>query len=248
MLKNSSMPIRTPIKTDILKYVWIFPYFGAVIAFIAFLTPAAYMEDMVGNSFYIWLWGFVRIDVYDPYTYTDLEGAAFSTNPDILIPSMTCSVIIFISIIISFASPFIYRKHLKEGKERSNFWLGTSLIILIFSIVWMIAMDIAFDIGIGVGFWSYLDPGFGVIGMFLGSGLMIIGFGISKYYKKRQLEVTMPKKRIDVEITPSDIPLGIVKFCPECGQKVVTSEQKFCIGCGYELQQLHRGQLEEEDD
>lgn len=107
-----------------------------------------------------------------------------------------------------------------------------------------------------------MAPGFGVIGMFLGSILSLVGYGLS--FKSTSIHTNVQpranKKRgyvreiaetMDPQLTPKPTPISkpvqpvpvsaipdSVKFCPECGEKTINTVQGFCTKCGLDLKNL----------
>ena len=85
-----------------------------------------------------------------------------------------------------------------------------------------------------------------VIAPFIGGGLAILGFIVSKATREGEAEITPiskdappesketppVEKEISPEVSTSD---EAIRFCPECGQKIPSSDDKFCLGCGFEL-------------
>lgn len=224
---------------EIKDYIWTVPLIGGIIALGAFFAPAAYVEEY-NDYLYLWMWALLSYQFYDPYWGTD-KGVVFTDNPDILIPSIVCSVIIFLCILALIGSSLLYRKRMRNGKVNPIVWLGASICILGFTIAWIIIIEVVMSSGLP-SFWSYMNPGFGVIGMFIGSILSIIGYGVAKISMKQKREpIQLPSEGMPIIVkqestTPTtSIPIGKTKFCPECGTKLSKENQKFCMDCGTEI-------------
>ena len=98
-----------------------------------------------------------------------------------------------------------------------------------------------------------MSPGFGVIGMFLGAALSIIGYGVSKMKGPRRVELIVPMKK---EFMPIEREIGMpikeitestlnsIKFCPNCGHNVISQGQRFCTKCGFELRGIPMAPLQ----
>ena len=69
-----------------------------------------------------------------------------------------------------------------------------------------------------------------IVLLFLGSGLSIVGFGVSKMSPKQPREVIVPMKKefARQEISPpreiTESTLNSFKFCPMCGHQISTTE------------------------
>ncbi len=215
---------------DVRDNVWAFPLIGGIIALIAFLTPAAYLSSYSG-SINIWMWGLFSITIYGYGSNT-----TFTQDPGELLVSILCSLIVLISIIITISKGNQARKF---GEESG--WLAPPILTMGGTIGWIVGMEIISQ-SYGISLWSMVNPGFGVIGMFLGSIVSIIGHGVLVKVPKRPAEVIVPMKEQFMRpsisqpgelATESGIPS--VKFCPMCGDKLIRLDQKFCSNCGFEI-------------
>jgi len=171
---------------EIKDYIWTVPLIGGILALGAFFAPAAYY----GNYYYLWMWA---LESSQSWTISGIliRRVEFLDNPDILIPSIILSVIIFLCILALIGSSFLYRKRMRNGKVNPIVWLGASICILGSTIAWIIIIEaVMFP-----SFWSIINPGFGVIGMFIGSILSIIGYGGAKISMKQKREpIQLPLK------------------------------------------------------
>ena len=96
--------------------------------------------------------------------------------------------------------------------------------------------DVPFPVGIH--FWDVFDPGFGIIGPFLSAFLLFIGAAVFRRYSNRREELIPPKMDLYDKKEPSTEPLQGFNYCPECGSKIVSNTQQFCMSCGLKLQNL----------
>ena len=184
------------------KYIWLAPLCGAVISLIAFFTPVIHIEAW-DTSFHMWVW---------PLNDLDFEGesseiAFLERISGIFALSILICIMIFISSVNSYLS---------STKERGHALLGASIVMIICTIGWIITMELLWPLD--RGFWEYSDPGFGIVGLFIGSGISIVGYRYSRQ--------TSIKK---------DIPLS---YCPKCGGEIRTEIKKFCVNCGYNFQSI----------
>ena len=93
--------------------------------------------------------------------------------------------------------------------------------------------------------WSIINPGFGVIGMFLGAILAIIGHGVNKMSPRQPRNLIVPKKypfvspNVSKPIESSvESKSTSLKYCPQCGDKFILPNQKFCGNCGFEINNI----------
>jgi len=85
---------------------------------------------------------------------------------------------------------------MRVGVTKKNPWLPLSILVIIGTIIWMAGMEIlSLSYSIPFSFWGQVNPGFGVIGMFLGASLSIIGYGVSKMSSRQPREVIIPMKK-----------------------------------------------------
>jgi len=213
---------------DIRDYAWAFPIVGGTLALIALLTPAAYI-NIAGNSMYVWMWGLISVQSYGYGSATQ-----FTEDPGELIISIICSLLVLISTIAIISKGNSIRTYPKSNKS----WVAPSILLIIGTIAYMVGMEINSRVFYGISLWTFISPGFGVIGMFLGGALSLIGYGVSKISPKEPREVIIPMKkefmRSENGISqPSEAP--DFKFCPNCGYNIMSKEQRFCTNCGFEF-------------
>ena len=181
------------------RNIWIFPLLGSVLVFIAFLSPAAYLDERITgtsqNYMYIWMWGLISA-----YFSGYIPAISFSTNLLILIPSIAISVLVFISFFRVFKSSYRVWKGEKSLMDVKGKWKFMSIILIISTIGWIVWIEIAMFISSGfqIGFWPGMAPGFGIIGIFLGVGFIIIGLLLIDINNKRaRLKVNEVPKPIE---------------------------------------------------
>ncbi|MBY8992318.1 MAG: zinc ribbon domain-containing protein [Candidatus Lokiarchaeota archaeon] len=221
---------------EIYEYIWIFPLIGGIFSILALLTPAAYFSESF-YTFNLWMWGLISVQVNDPY-FGSYGETTFIDNIFILTPSVIASIIIGVSSIILISSAVTCKKKLKADDIIKSNWLTPAILILISTIAWIISIELVFLLGpTSMSFWETNNPGFGVIGMFLGSGFAIGGYIISKYGAKQRDEVIFVANRNEISIsTLASAKSGMsIKYCPECGTKAEEELQHFCRNCGFKL-------------
>lgn len=221
---------------DIYEHIWVFPLIGGFFSILALLTPAGYFNESF-YTFNIWMWGLTSVQVNDPY-FGNYGETMFIDNIFILTPSIIISIIIGVSAIVLISSALTCRKRLKASSVIKGKWLTPAILILISTIAWIINIELVFRLGpISMSFWKTIKPGFGVIGMFLGSGFAIGGYVISKYGAKQRDEVNFIANRNKASISSfvSTKSGTSIKFCSECGVKTEEVLQYFCRNCGFKL-------------
>ena len=156
------------------KNIWAFPFIGGIIALISFMTPAAvffYQYPTYSTEFYRWMLDFyVSFVFYESGVQTIRVGLNTSLTGYI---SFTCSFLIILFNILIVISANRDRKG-KKVLKINKLVLALSTVIL--TILWMVMKEISTINSFNHSFWGLLSPGFGVIGLFLGAGLVIVGF------------------------------------------------------------------------
>jgi glucan phosphoethanolaminetransferase (alkaline phosphatase superfamily) len=154
--------------------VWGFPLVGGLIIIISFLTPAAtftYQESSFYSEFYRWM-----LDFYIAYDYMD---GILTTTRFGLSTSITGHISYIISFLIIGLTIFLLIsviRYKKRGLLPKINWLGFSILIMILTIAWMVMKEVSTILSYNHSFWGLLSPGFGIIGLFSGAGLEIIGY------------------------------------------------------------------------
>ncbi|MFX1480827.1 MAG: hypothetical protein ACFFCI_22290 [Promethearchaeota archaeon] len=166
---------------DLKEYFWTIPIFGIIICIIAFLTPAAVFENPQWNHTIVrWIWGLYYDELISIYDESVTIEIGFYDNPSQLLISIISSVIIIICIIIVSVPIYRQRTDLKNILTKPTTSLIPAILIIISMISWMIVMEIAeFEI-YNLSMWNRYIPIFGVVGPFIGAGLIIIGYFINK--------------------------------------------------------------------
>ncbi|MFX1521886.1 MAG: zinc ribbon domain-containing protein [Promethearchaeota archaeon] len=222
------------------EYMWLFPAFSVFFMILALITPTAYF-DIMGVSWTWWMWNM---------TFMSASGLGsefvFIPEIDFIIPSLiTTCVMIFIFIFLIALTLNTRKKKLDtRGFELTSIIIG--ILIIVITVYYLVALDFAFYDGLviegtlfpaGYHYWEVFTPSFGVVGPFLTAIVLFIGSGAFRYYSKR-VDLILST----VETTPkieSKIKLaGGINFCPECGQKRISSTHHFCTKCGFEFQDV----------
>ena len=226
------------------NYIWILPFIGSILTAIGLFTPAAALPAG-GLTELFWMHGFYVVvggGTPDPGFVTHIPG--------LMAVGISCMVLILVCTIIMFISSLTHR-----GQDAPGSWLALSILLIGGTIFFIAGAELAFRIYnlinydvFDISFWQHRTPGFAVIAPFIGGGLAILGFIISKATREGEVEITpiskdvvpdskeLPpaEKEISPAVSPSDEGF---RFCPECGQEISSSEDKFCLSCGFELKQ-----------
>jgi hypothetical protein len=214
------------------NYYWVPPLIGGILSLIALATPATYNSQM-GLDFYVWMWGLASISIYDYYygTYTD---TTFTDNIGLLIPSIICSIIIFIGAVVLISSANMNRKSTRGLQRVKNTWYALSILLILTTAAWMIVYEVEAQVDIGMSWWETMDPGFGVIGVFIGASISLTGTVVFSYLVKQEGRELVPYKQLPTQ-KPQVVPTTVPKFCPMCGTKIGNDTFKFCTDCGFKL-------------
>ncbi len=231
------------------NYVWVFPIFGAVLAFISIVTPAASMNYMGILTANLWLWG-----LYNYNFGGILVGTDFMTELMVLIPSLIATVLVALGGILLIGSGIGLKKNIERLRNVRNFSIIAGFLILVAEVLWLIMVPTFFPIeyylgppppGYTYNFWSMSfnsvsiplhSAGFGVIGGFMSAGISLGGAGAAHYYSKERPEKIREKKEPmppTEKETPSEKPS--LEFCPECGAEIEDPSIKFCGKCGFDF-------------
>jgi hypothetical protein len=214
---------------DVREKAWAFPIVGGIIALFALLTPSAYISEYYA-SMYVWMWGLLS---YQIYGYTGYTG--FTQDSGELMISVISTILVLISIIAIIINGSINKRKKTIGVS----WILPPIFLILSTIGYIAALEIRSYRLIDVSFWMNVNPGFGVIGMFIGSIISFIGYGVSKSSPKQPREVIFPmKKEIINPVGENTAIAQTIKFCPECGHRILDREHKFCVDCGFQIKSI----------
>ncbi len=150
---------------DIKKYLWLLYFLGGILLIISAVTPSASVTFF--GTIYVWLWGSMS------------SGYATQMIPDMLIVTIgiITLIMLLLSGILAVAAVYGYKtkKIKKEYKELEKIWLLLATISIVITIIYIVIFGTSsYMMG-----WQVFNPGFGVIGPFIGAGLIIAGYLIS---------------------------------------------------------------------
>lgn len=169
---------------DIEELIGVLPFIGSILNFIALLTPAAVNEVKYGGIIlvckYKWMWGFEYI-----YYYNYIEDFYFPTNPIEIISSIICSIIVVLNSSIILITTCMVWKGKKNIADVEKYWLITAISLIIIASTWNIIMELINEKIFS--FWKFYKLGFGLIGVYIGAFLTIIGYGIKNQILKKTL-------------------------------------------------------------
>ena len=178
LIKTQLINIKESIetkKTWLSKYNYLFALLGGIIALIALLTPNAWFnQSYMGMSierFTEWMFG------YSTYYWWETGYEVAWVGPITLFISLTSTIIVIIASIVAIVSANNDRKRGYYPKS-TLIIVGCSLVIII--IFYIIMIEI---LTLNFSFWAILNPGFGIIGVFIGAGLIIATHFIRKKYR-----------------------------------------------------------------
>lgn len=156
------------------KY-WLFPVIGAFIALISLFTPTTY-DISPPDLILIWINQFaVRVNQISGVLTIELLRSILWLN----ITSILCEITIFSSAIFLITITNFYRKTFRKYHEIKWNWIISAILIAMATLTWIISMEIAY-INSPQSHWEWYSPHFGVIGPFIGVGIIIIGGFLAK--------------------------------------------------------------------
>ncbi len=159
---------------EIKKYIWILVFIGGLTTLISLLIPNAYYiyrSASFDTDFYLWI-----INLFFSYRYESgipTTRIEFDIQLISFIPSIICSLLIMILGITTILTANNYRKGELIPKIS---WLVSAIVVIVATIIWMIMIEVSRWILYGHSFWGNISPGVGIIGLFLGAGLEIVGY------------------------------------------------------------------------
>ncbi len=171
--------------------IWFFPLFGGIITIFSLLTPAAVPAEKSGKL--IWMWGLIMN-----------SSISFLENIVALIVSISCSLLILIVAVMLIFTAIKFNKGLNQNLEHEKIWLPMGILIAVLAIIWMISMNLLFSKTIATismneseleisaktyRFWDYYFPGFGIIGIFIGATLPIIGSFLKMNFRREMVKI-----------------------------------------------------------
>lgn len=177
----------------VMKYFFAFPYLGGILVVASFFFPVAsfFNPNWFGDSSYsIWMWGLLGTVIWKFHGtwYWDTEYSIIPYIPMFIFGLICCLLIIFFAVKTVLAA----RKIGDEEKFLDDIkFVKYSGVIIAITIIWMILVEIIYNIYGFIdyppvfSFWGQFNMQFGVIGIFLGASLPIIGFVLTKIFYKR---------------------------------------------------------------
>lgn len=148
---------------------------------ISVLTPVTTWNP-VGTFAIQWMFQLgLRLEPY-------IEFGLWRIDPGLLTLSITLSVIIFASAITLLILTIIFKRTSRNFQKLKWVWLSFAIIITLSTLAWIIVMEIFYNIN-GYNHWSVYggdySPSFGIIGPFIGSAVIIIGFILQSISENR---------------------------------------------------------------
>lgn len=150
----------------------ILPLTGGIIALISVFTPATTWNPS-GSLAIQWM---VQLGLtLEPF----IEFGLWRTSSGLISLSLLLSGIIIICSIVTIILTIIYKITSKNYNKVKWAQLSLAILITFSTLAWIIMMELFYN-SQGYSHWQSYDPNFGVIGPFIGSGLIIISFFLRK--------------------------------------------------------------------
>ncbi len=179
-------------KPTISRYLFFLPYIGAVLVIGSLFAPAVsyIIKTIYYPSHALWIWGLYSeiICVNPPSGWACSSTYSLISDPFILVISIILTALIVITGVKTIVKA---RKYGRDEKYLDNLFIKYGGMEIIFISIWMITVEIFYAItgfkGMGppFSFWSYFPPHFGVIGIFIGGFIIILGPIIHKILYKQ---------------------------------------------------------------
>ena len=203
------------------RYIWVLPIVGAIFAFISIATPAAIWSDM-GINIDAWMIGYwdggIAGDGWVDEVYELTEGY----GPDF---DLGIFIVSFIFVLIGGIMALAVGVKGYQGDFKKNYAALSGAIMIIFTIIWLAVVESEWEIFSEYG----MDPGFGVIGPFIGGAFCII----SVFAPQLGERITSMQPQTAAQPQVMAQPSSGARFCTHCGKEVPGD---FCPGCGKPFQ------------
>jgi hypothetical protein len=167
---------------------WILSLIAGIIGILALFTPASYAVITIYGinvlSWHMWIFGFNYYN--DIVEGTDLF---WTGDHNLLFFQILITIIVFI------ANSFVLIKapKIKDDFNNAIIPLIGAIVLIVAMIVYIVVFEIWAWIWIGDSFWGLQSLGFAIIGQFIASGIMLLGFFIanraSKYIAPRRSDL-----------------------------------------------------------
>ncbi len=227
---------------NIRDQIWLLPFAGAILTAISIFTPTLVFH--LGSYFWLqYMDGFKLI-----IGGGSGPSVGFFAVLSIMIIGIISTILIVICTIILFISALSHR-----GKEIPGSWIVIGIFLIGGTIFYIGGSELGYFIyrlihyGLPGSFWRGGIPSFAVIAPFIGGGLSILSVIIGKSVGKEEVDITpVSKEAPSVSIDEPPIKEEIsqpfptakfqsAKFCPVCGEKILSIEARFCPSCGNNL-------------
>jgi len=168
-----------------IKNIWILPFLGGLLSLIALIIPTAssyFLNEEYELTRYFWLWGlfYGRLYIFERFDTEIFIGVSIFI-PEIFIPALLATILIFVSARSCIKTALRFRKGERHFSEIKKSWLITGILYIISPIIYVVGMQIGFNLnqqrsgGSLLNFWQNHVPNFGIIAPLISGLLVLIG-------------------------------------------------------------------------
>jgi hypothetical protein len=144
---------------------YILAYIGAIIGIVVLITPFAYHDSILGES-YLWIWGF--------YTLKPLIGETefyFTDSNEFLLWGIIATLLIFLASLILILTA---RKAGKRNRKYRFMWILCGIIYIAAPLIFLFGLSSEFPSWVSELFWDIYKFHFAFYGAFIAGVFAIL--------------------------------------------------------------------------
>lgn len=201
------------------KYIWALPIVGAIFAFLSIATPAL-VWSLGGLNVDAWMIGYWDGGVLGDGWVDEIYEISGGIGPDI---GLAIFIVSFVFVLLSGIMALGVGVLGYRGDFDKKYAALSGAIMIIITIIFLAVIESEWEV---FSTWE-MDPGFGVIGPFIGGAFCIASFFAPQLGER----ITSVQPRVTAQ--PQAKPTSEARFCSDCGTEVPGD---FCPDCGKPFQ------------